>query len=283
MPSELSELLPLNIVKKVGAGGFGEVFIAKDKTGAEYAVKVEPTTCPAPQLEYEMKVYLRLRDVPCVPKVRGFWEDPSAHKRFLAFQKLGPNLEDGKRCLYKSERLLWAATRMVYNLKQIHAAGVLHRDIKPENILIGPEDDATKIGRDTSFFFVDFGLSKVYVEKDGSHIPFVSDKKMSGTARYASLNLHRGRQQSRRDDLESLGYVFVYLYRGTLPWIGLRHSTSTKTSEVIGEMKASMSLEKLCEKCPPQLLQYLKYVRSLEFSQTPDYGYLERCLHPSAS
>jgi serine/threonine protein kinase len=283
MSAELSGLLPLNIVKKVGAGGFGEVFIAKDTANAEFAVKVEPTASTAPQLEYEMKVYLMLRDVPCVPKVRSFWEDVSTHKRFLAFQKLGPNLEECKQCLYKSERLLWVATRLVYNLKQIHAAGVLHRDIKPENILIGPEDDPTKIGRETSFFFVDFGLSKVYINKDGSHIPFLSDKKMSGTARYASLNLHRGRQQSRRDDLESLGYVFVYLYRGTLPWIGLRHSTSAKTSEVIGEMKASMSLEKLCEKCPPQLLQYLKYVRGLDFAQSPDYGYLERCLHPSAS
>jgi serine/threonine protein kinase len=277
----LSQLLPLNIVKKVGAGGFGEVFIAKDKNDVEFAIKVEPTNSPAPQLEYEMKIYMKLRGVQCVPEVRGFWEDPSVGKRFLAFQKLGPNLEELKRTLYKSERLLWAATRMVYGLKKIHEAGVLHRDIKPENILIGPGDDPTRVGRDTTFYFVDFGLSKVYLEKDGSHIPFTSDKKMSGTARYASLNLHRGRQQSRRDDLEALGYVFVYLYRNTLPWIDIKHSTSMKKSEAIGEMKATMTLEKLCEKCPPQLLQYLRYVRGLEFSQTPDYGYLERCLHPT--
>ena len=280
--SVLEQLLPLNIIKKIGEGGFGEVFIVRAKDGTEYAVKVEPNDCIVPQLEYEMTVYKHMmkHQVTCVPRVRVYWEDTSAKKRFLAFERLGPSLEEVKDVLKRSERLLWAATRLVFNLKQLHNAGILHRDIKPENILIGPTDNPDKVGRDTHFYFIDFGLSKAYVEKDGSHIPFTCDKKMSGTARYASLNLHRGRQQSRRDDLESLGYVLIYLYRGTLPWIGLRMSSSAKTSESIGEMKASTTLEVLCEKCPPQLLEYMKYVRHLDFTQTPDYAYLERCLRP---
>lgn len=281
---DVREFLELQVVTKVGEGGFGEVFIVRSpKTGKEYALKVEQTEAVAPQLEYEMRIYMHLKALPCLPKVEAFWEDTKAKKRCLVFERLGPNLEAVKGYLRGSDRLLWAATRLVHALKQIHNKDIIHRDIKPENILIGLHDDPERIGCDTQFFYVDFGLSKRYKRGDGSHILFVPDKRLSGTARYASINLHRGFEQSRRDDLESLGYVFIYLYLGSLPWMGLRpQSTTAKTAAAIGDMKASMPLDKLCAKCPPQLLEYMKYVRALEFDQTPDYAYLETCLRPRA-
>lgn len=277
--SFLEQLLPLRVVKKIGAGGFGEVLLVQGNDGDEYAVKVEKSSCVAPQLEYEMRVYRLLRGLDCVPKVCCYWEE--ADKRCMAFERLGPNLLEVREHLRGSINVLLAGRWLVFALGQIHERGIVHRDIKPENILIGANDDPAHIGAGSHYYFVDFGLCKQYRHKDGGHIPWVANKKLCGTDRYASTNAHRGYEQSRRDDLESLGYTLIYLYAGTLPWVKAGHNLSRKeASKAIGATKIATGLDQLCAGCPPQLLSYMRYVRELSFGTKPDYHYLEGVLQP---
>lgn len=146
-------------------------------------------------------------------------------------------------------------------MKFIHSCGYIHRDIKPDNFVIG-YDIKSKL------YSIDFGLAKKFIKRgtNGEHIPFKTGYKFCGTARYASIAAHKGHEQSRKDDLEAMGYVLIYLFCGTLPWQGIKHSQKRKKEEI--------TEEKLYVNLPREFLVYLKYVRNLEFAEVPEYSSL---------
>lgn len=143
--------------------------------------------------------------------------------------------------------------------------------------------------RGNQVFVIDFGLAKKYRDpKTHQHIPYKEGKNLTGTARYASINAHLGigknfkkrkitmKEQSRRDDLESLGYVFMYFLRGSLPWQGLKAPTKKQKYERISEKKIQTPIEQLCKGHPIEIVQYLNYCRTLRFEDKPDYAYLRK-------
>ncbi|KAH9989439.1 kinase-like protein [Russula vinacea] len=259
--------------KKIGEGSFGVVFEGANLlTNQPVAIKFEPRKSDAPQLRDEYRSYRTLNGTLGVPQVHHFGQE-GLHN-VLAIDLLGPNLEDlfdmcGRKFSIKT--VCMSAKQMVTRIQSVHDKSLIYRDIKPDNFLIGvPGTKNANI-----IHLIDFGMAKHYRDpKTKVHIPYRERKSLSGTARYMSINTHLGREQSRRDDLESLGHVFMYFLRGGLPWQGLRAATNKQKYEKIGEKKQNTAISELCEGFPEEFAIYMNYVRKLGFEESPDYDFL---------
>ncbi|MCJ1448406.1 MAG: casein kinase I [Stictis urceolatum] len=259
--------------KKIGEGSFGVIFEGTNLlNNQQVAIKFEPRKSDAPQLRDEYRTYKILVGCPGIPNVYYFGQE-GLHN-ILVIDLLGPSLEDlfdhcNRRFSIKT--VVMVAKQMLSRVQTIHEKNLIYRDIKPDNFLIGrPSSKSANV-----IHVVDFGMAKQYRDpKTKQHIPYRERKSLSGTARYMSINTHLGREQSRRDDLEALGHVFMYFLRGGLPWQGLKAATNKQKYEKIGEKKQTTAIKDLCENFPEEFNKYLSYVRNLGFEDTPDYDYL---------
>ncbi|WOG89470.1 hypothetical protein DCAR_0208708 [Daucus carota subsp. sativus] len=259
--------------RKIGSGSFGEIFLATNINTLEVvAVKIESRKTKHPQLLYEAKVYNILRGGAGIANIR--WCGIDGENNALVLDLLGPSLEDlfvycGRKFSLKS--VLMLADQMLTRIEYVHAKGYLHRDIKPDNFLMGLGRKATQV------YLIDFGLAKRYRDTGSHrHIPYRENKNLTGTARYASCNTHSGVEQSRRDDLESLGYVLLYFLKGSLPWQGLKAPTKKQKYDKIREKKLATPIDVLCKSHPIEFASYFHYCHSLKFDMRPDYGFLKR-------
>ncbi|XP_011091295.1 casein kinase 1-like protein 11 isoform X2 [Sesamum indicum] len=227
--------------RKIGGGSFGELYLAVNiQSGEEVAVKLEPVKTKHPQLYYESKLYMLLQGGTGIPHLK--WFGVEGEYNAMVIDLLGPSLED-----------LFNYCNRKFTLKTV--------------LMLA----------DQLVYIIDYGLAKKYRDlQTHKHIPYRENKNLTGTARYASVNTHLGVEQSRRDDLESLGYVLMYFLRGSLPWQGLKAGTKKQKYDKISEKKMLTPIEVLCKSYPSEFISYFHYCRSLRFDDKPDYSYLKR-------
>ncbi|XP_057484771.1 casein kinase 1-like protein 10 isoform X1 [Actinidia eriantha] len=259
--------------RKIGSGSFGELYLGVNlQTGEEVAVKLESVKTKHPQLQYESKLYTLLQGGTGIPHLK--WYGVEGEFNAMVIDLLGPSLEDlfnycNRKLTLKT--VLMLADQLINRVEYMHSRGFLHRDIKPDNFLMGLGRKANQV------YVIDYGLAKKYRDlQTHKHIPYRENKNLTGTARYASVNTHLGVEQSRRDDLESLGYVLMYFLRGSLPWQGLKAGTKKQKYDRISEKKMLTPIEVLCKSYPSEFISYFHYCRSLRFDDKPDYSYLKR-------
>ena len=259
------------IRKKIGKGSFGIVYQGiNTSTNEKIALKVEKREKNQQgTLENEAMrlVYLQGEGI---PKVYCYGNNQSHN--LLVEELLGKSLEDifnsyGKPFSLKTVCVL--GIEMIKRIQFIHQKYYIHRDIKPDNFMTGRGEN------EKSIYIIDFGLAKKYYSvSKAQHIKFCTGKHLIGTARYCARNAHRGYEQGRRDDIESIGYVLMYFLLGVLPWQGLKIKKNEDQFEKIAEKKYNTPFEELTEGQPEEFLSYFKYIDGLKFEDQPNYIYL---------
>lgn len=261
-----------NVLKQIGEGNFGKIYKGENiRTNELVAIKVEPIEDNYKMLKNEAIIYQYLLHTYGMPTLKWFGKDDKNY--YLVITLLGKSLQYHieKQKTFSLQLTLKIGIQVINLLKTIHDKGLLHRDVKPDNFMFGNDDESKQL------YAIDFGLCRTYLDHStNQHIMEGTTNNIIGTPTYVSVNGHQLKELSRRDDLESLGYMLIYFYTGRLKWskINLRGDFEKANALML---KAKMNLDKLYE-LPEIINEYFTYVRGLTFEQMPDYTYLIKLL-----
>ncbi|XP_056891813.1 tau-tubulin kinase 1 isoform X3 [Takifugu flavidus] len=272
--SEQADILPPNcmvkdrwkVLKKIGGGGFGEIYEALDLlTRENVALKVESAQQPKQVLKMEVAVLKKLQGKNHVCKFIGCGRNDKFN--YVVMQLQGRNLADLRRSqprgTFTMSTTLRLGKQILESIEAIHSVGFLHRDIKPSNFAMGRLPSTYR-----KCYMLDFGLARQYTNTTGEVRPPRTVAGFRGTVRYASVNAHKNKEMGRHDDLWSLFYMLVEFAVGQLPW------RKIKDKEQVGQIKERYDHRMLLKHMPSEFNIFLDHIQALDYYTKPDYQLL---------
>ena len=266
------------LIKKIGKGSYGIIYLCKDIASNEFfAAKLQNKNIYTNSLQNEYQIMKDI-NIDKIPNAKFYGENNLYN--ILIMQLLGKPLEDiFEKILHKQKMPIHSvcniAIQIIDILEQIHNKNYIHRDIKPSNFLFGNNSFNNNI-----IYLIDFGLAKKYRESNNAeHYEIKEENKLIGTARFASINAMEGLSQSRRDDLESLGYMLIYFLKGKLPWQNFLIKNKEERYNKIKQTKKEIAINELCSNCPKEIGQYITYVKKLKYEEEPNYNYIKNLFY----
>ena len=262
------------ILKLEGNGAFSAVFSAKNVINNQLvALKVQKKMYNIGILEKEAFYLYRLKGIG-IPKIISYGN--YGNYNILVEELLGKTIEElfkqniNKSNIIRLKDLAMSGIQIIDRIQFIHSKYILHLDIKPSNFLFGKDDNSL-------IYIIDFGMARKYrSSRTKKHIKFSKNNYFAGNIKYSSINTMKGVQPSRRDDLESLGYMIIYLYNQQLPWENLKCKNHSDLAQKIFAVKSFLSIKMLCKDLPKEMNEYMIYVKSLKFEEEPNYIYITR-------
>lgn len=260
----------IEVSEQIGKGCWSVVLQGLQKsTGLPLAIKVESGGRQTSSLLLrEAKILKHLQGIDGVPGLIKYGS--RGEFNFIAMQRLRYTLDElRKQGQLKPHDVLRRAVKLLETMEQIHKRGIIHQDLQPRNLMADDDSDKT--------YYIDFGLAKsisIQANKGPRNVGIL------GTPSFSSLSALLGVEQDCKDDLEAIGYNLVWLIAGKLPWE--EHVIDGNLNNIkLAKFRTPLSV--VCQGCPDELVNYLTYVRGLQFRDNPDYQFLKHLLENSAN
>ena len=255
------EIGGFSIIRRLGSGGYGEIYAAqKPNDSTIYAIKTETVETNQKGMELEISVLRELPPSTRFSKLITHGSTPALN--YFVMPLYGPSLSALKKLMpsgrFNLYTAFYVAKQMLEILQELHSTGFVHCDVKPSNFLL----QQRTIG---GLVLIDFGLSSKYITSEGKHIESRTSSGFRGTLKYASLNVHKLFEPTRRDDVISWFYSLIEMSKGTLPWADVRDRNLSMSC------KQTISPEKLCQGLPEKVVEIWKCIKDLKFDEEPDY------------
>ncbi|TNM95781.1 hypothetical protein fugu_016864 [Takifugu bimaculatus] len=254
------------VVKKIGGGGFGEIYEAVDLlTRINVALKVESAQQPKQVLKMEVAVLKKLQGKDHVCRFVGCGRNDRFN--YVVMELQGRNLADLRRSMtrgtFSISTTLRLGRQILEAIESIHSVGFLHRDIKPSNFAMGRFPSTCR-----TCYMLDFGLARQFTNSNQEVRPPRPVAGFRGTVRYASVNAHKNKEMGRHDDLWSLFYMLVEFLVGQLPW------RKIKDKEHVGKLKETYEHRLMLKHLPAEFGLFLEHISSIDYFTKPDYQLL---------